>query len=230
MSDTKRPLWPRQPGSMLAAAALTAALAGCGSSGTTTPSGASTGPGGSTSPSPSSGGGTAQGTPGAPAAAPAPAGSNPPGDIPDTTIYVPYRSAAGHLQVKVPEGWSRTTTAASTTFASNLNSVTAAWMPMAAAPTVSSVRATTVRTLQASTQAFRLQSIRAVSLAGGPAIEVIYQVNSTANQVTGRTYRLVVERFELYRNGRGAALSLSSAVGSDNVDPWRIVSESFRWM
>jgi hypothetical protein len=24
-------------------------------------------------------------------------------------------------------------------------------------------------------------------------------------------------------------LSLSSTVGSDNVDPWRIVSDSFRW-
>jgi hypothetical protein len=48
--------------------------------------------------------------------------------------------------------------------------------------------------------------------------------------VTGRQYRLVVERFYFYQNGRGAALSLSSAVGSDNVDPWRKVSESFRWV
>jgi len=40
----------------------------------------------------------------------------------------------------------------------------------------------------------------------------------------------VIERFELYRHGRGGAvIDLSSAVGSDNVDPWRIVSESFRW-
>jgi len=39
----------------------------------------------------------------------------------------------------------------------------------------------------------------------------------------------VIERFELYRNGRSAVVSLSSAVGSDNVDPWRTVSQSFRW-
>jgi hypothetical protein len=39
----------------------------------------------------------------------------------------------------------------------------------------------------------------------------------------------VIERFELYRHGRGVILGLSSAVGSDNVDPWRIVSQSFRW-
>jgi hypothetical protein len=100
---------------------------------------------------------------------------------------------------------------------------------MTAAPTVSSARATAVPALQSSTLAFRLQGVRAVSLAGGPAVEIIYQVNSPSNQVTGRQYRLVIERFELYHHGRGAALSLSSAVGSDNVDPWRIVSESFRW-
>ena len=137
--------------------------------------------------------------------------------------------AAGHLLIRVPEGWSRKTTPASSTFTSNLNSISVGWMPMAAAPTVSSVRATTVHTLQASTLAFRLQSIRAVKLAGGPAVEIVYQVNSPPNGVTGRQYRLVIERFELYRHGRGAVIALSSAVGSDNVDPWRIVSESFRW-
>jgi len=84
--------------------------------------------------------------------------------------------------------------------------------------------------LRASTLAFRLQAVRAVPLAGGTAIEIVYQVNSQPNAVTGRQYRLVIERFELQRAGRAAVLSLSSAVGSDNVDPWRIVSESFRWM
>jgi hypothetical protein len=142
---------------------------------------------------------------------------------------VTYRSTAGHLLLKVPEGWSRKTGSANSTFASNLNSITVSWKPMAAAPAVSSARARTVPALQASSLAFRLQAVRAVFLAGGPAVEIIYQVNSPPNQVTGRQYRVVIERFELYRNGRGVVLSLSSAVGSDNVDPWRIVSESFRW-
>jgi len=155
--------------------------------------------------------------------------SNPPGDIPDTTVYIPYSSAKGHLQLKVPEGWSRRTTSASSTFTSNLNSITAAWMPMTAAPTVSTARSTTVPALKSGTLAFRLHSVRKVSLTGGPAIEIVYQVNSPPNSVTGRQYRLVIERFELQRAGHGVVLSLSSAVGSDNVDPWRIVSESFRW-
>ncbi len=194
MSNSTYSLAPwLRPGRALAAAGLVTALAACGGSGSPAPAGHTGTPAaaGSTAPA----GGTGQ-TP-AGGQAPVPAESNPPGDIPDTTVYVPYQSAAGHLLL---------------------------------APTVSSARATTIPALQASTLAFGLQAARAVSLAAGPAIEIIYQVNSPPNQVTGRQYRLVIQRFELYRNGRGAVIALSSAVGSDNVDPWRIVSQSFRWM
>lgn len=221
MSQSKSPVPARRPAAALAAALLAAALAGCGGSGS--PAAAGGGPRTSARATP---GGTGHS---AAAQAPVPAESNPPGDIPDTTVYVTYQSRAGHFQLKVPEGWSRKPTPASSTFTSNLNSITAAWMPMAGAPTVSSARATTVHALQTSTLAFRLKAVRSVSLAGGRAVELIYQVNSKPNPITGRQYRLVIERFELYRRGHGAVLSLSSAVGSDNVDPWRIVSQSFRW-
>jgi hypothetical protein len=226
MPNTNRPLAPRRLGSAVAVAGLIGALAACGSSGSSAPSGAA-GAGTAAATGTAPAGGTSQSLAGS--QAPVPAESNPPGDIPDTTVYVTYRSTAGHLLLKVPEGWSRKTGPASSRFTSNLNSITVAWKPIAAAPTVSSARATAVPALQASTRAFRLQGVRAVSLAGGRAVEIIYQVNSPPNQVTGRQYRLVIERFELYHSGRGAVLSLSSAVGSDNVDPWRIVSESFRW-
>jgi hypothetical protein len=208
-----------------AAAGLIALLAACASSGPTAPAvpGAShASPGGAGSAA-AAGQSPATGQP------PVPAESNPPGDIPDTTVYVPYQSAAGHFRLRVPEGWSRSTTTSSSTFTSNLNSITAAWMPMAATPSVSTARSVTIPDLRAHTLAFRLQSVRSVSLAGGTAIEIVFQVNSSPNSVTGKQYRLVIERFELQRAGRGAVLSLSSAVGSDNVDPWRIVSESFRW-
>ena len=100
---------------------------------------------------------------------------------------------------------------------------------MQAAPTVSSARSTMVPALAHASLAFRLKSVRSATLQGGQAVEIVYQVNSPPNAVTGRQYRLVIERFEFFKNGHAAVLSLSSAVGSDNVDPWRIVSESFRW-
>ena len=206
-----------------AAAGLFALLAACASSAPAAPGVSQASPGGAGSAS-AAGQGPATGQ------APVPAESNPPGDIPDTTVYVLYQSAAGHFQLRVPEGWSRSSFASSSTFSSNLNSITAAWMPIAAAPSVSTARSVTIPDLRAHTLAFRLQSVRSVPLAGGTAIEIVFQVNSSPNSVTGKQYRLVIERFELQRAGRGAILSLSSAVGSDNVDPWRIVSESFRWM
>ncbi len=211
----------------MAAAAATAILAGCGSSGPGTSTAASQQPTSSTQPAAA---GSSSPAAGASSQAPLPAESNPPGDIPDTTVYVPFASAAGHVKLKVPEGWSRKQTANSFTFTSNLNSISIGWQPMRAAPTVSTARSTTVPAIRHSTLAFRLLSVRAVTLRGGPGVEIVYQVNSAPNAVTGRQYRLVIERFEFFKNGRPAVLTLSSAVGSDNVDPWRIVSESFRWV
>jgi hypothetical protein len=210
-----------------ALAAIAAILAGCGSSPAdsgASPSGlaATTSPGGTTSSSSGQ-------PPVSSSQAPVSAEHNPPGDIPDTTVYVRYHSAAARAVIKVPEGWARQLTGTGATFSSNLNSIHIASLPMTASPTVMTARASTVPMLSRSTLAFRLRSINAVRLAGGRAVEIVYQVNSQPNAVTGRQYRLVIERFEFYRNGRGAALSLSGAVGSHNVDPWRIVSESFHW-
>jgi hypothetical protein len=223
------PAGGRRPRAFAAAAvtAIAAVLAGCGNSGTAVGAGGSSGPAATTSLA-----GTASPASGQPVSnsqAPVSAEHNPPGDIPDTTVYVPYQSAAAHAVIKAPEGWARQLTATGATFSSNLNSISVASLQMTAPPTVMTARASTVPMLTRSALAFRLQSIQAVRLAGGPAVEIVYQVNSQPNAVTGRQYRLVIERFEFYRNGRGVVLSLSSAVGSDNVDPWRIVSESFHW-
>jgi hypothetical protein len=209
-----------QLASAAAVAGLITGLAACGSSGSPAPANA-----GNTA-KPQAAGNAAPGG----SQAPVPPETHPAGDIPDSTVYVPYQAAPGHLQLNVPEGWSRQTSTTTSMFTSNLNSVAVSWHASAAAPTVTSVRATTIPTLQAHSLAFRLQDVRAVTLPGGPAVEIIYQVNSPPNSVTGRQYRLVVEHFELYHSGRVAVLELSSAVGSDNVDPWRKVSGSFRWM
>lgn len=177
---------------------------------------------------PSAAGSSAQSA--VPPQSPVPPENNPPGDIPDNTAFVPYRSQPGGFEVKVPEGWARSTSASSVTFVSTLNSITLSWPKAPAAPTVATARSTEVPALQSSSLAFHLQSVKAVSLSGGPAIEIVYQANSKANSVTGKQYRLVIERFELFRGGTEAILSLSSPVGADNVDPWRTVSESFRWV
>jgi hypothetical protein len=181
------------------------------------------------SPATSSPGSTPTQTAASPGQSAVPPEKNPPGDIPDNTVFVPYTSAAGGFTIKVPEGWARSTTSSSVSFTSTLNSVSVAWKSASSAPTVSSAKAVDVPALRASELAFSLQSVSSVSLPGGTAIEIVFQENSQPNQVTGKQYRLVVERFAFYKNGTEADLSLASPVGADNVDPWRTVSESFRW-
>jgi hypothetical protein len=159
---------------------------------------------------------------------PVPAEVNPPGDIPDNQAFVPYKTTAG-FSVKVPEGWSRTNSADSVEFTDKLNTIHASWTPAAAAPTVASVKSTDVLRLQSSEAAFKLEGVKAVSLPAGPAVRTTYQANSAANPVTGKQYRLQVERYTLFKNGTRVDLTLLSPVGADNVDPWKIVKESVTW-
>ncbi|MDP9341469.1 MAG: hypothetical protein M3Q23_05025 [Actinomycetota bacterium] len=179
-----------------------------------------------------------------PSESPVPAESNPPGDIPDSTQFVPYRSPKGHFLVKVPEGWSRTTTASAVSFTDKLNTVTVTWSPASSAPTVSSVKARQVPSLQATERAFLLGNVLScaptctipystnpidVSLPNGSAVVLTYGENSAPNDVTGKQYRLEVVRFDFFHTGEEADLILSGPVGADNVDPWRLVAQSFRW-
>src|SRR2546426_250634 len=68
-----------------------------------------------------------------------------------------------------------------------------------------------------------------VTLTGGNAVVLTYQENSEPNPVTGKQYRLEVIRFDFYNNGEEADLILSGPLGADNVDPWTLVAQSFRW-
>lgn len=49
------------------------------------------------------------------------------------------------------------------------------------------------------------------------------------NQVIGKSVRDSVERYVFFHYGRQVVLTLTGPTGADNVDPWRIVSDSLRW-
>ena len=68
-----------------------------------------------------------------------------------------------------------------------------------------------------------------VTRKSGPAVLITYQAASAPNSVTGKTSQLAVERYEFWKNGREAIVTLSGPVGADNVDPWKIVTDSFTW-
>jgi hypothetical protein len=63
----------------------------------------------------------------------------------------------------------------------------------------------------------------------GPVLRITYQADSTPNSVTGKSVRQDVETYEYWNNGTQVSVTLSGPVGADNVDPWRTVTDSFRW-
>lgn len=179
-----------------------------------------------------------------PAESPVPAESNPPGDIPDNTQFIPYHSIEGHFEVKVPEGWSRRTTKSGVSFTDKLNTISATWFPIGSAPTARSATSDDVPMLRRSEPAFRMQHIITcapsctipystgpidVNLTSADAVVITYESNSRPNAVTGKQYRDENLRFEFFHQGEEAAITLSGPVLADNVDPWRLVADSFRW-
>lgn len=212
-------------------AGLMLVLSACGGGGSRVsqrPTVTSPSPGGSPSQteSPSNGGSPSESP--IPPEQPVPSESSPPGDIPDNTVFVPYRAPGGFI-FRVPEGWARTRSGAAVSFTDKLNTVSAAWFAATSAPTVTSATRTEVPQLRTTERALRLGGVRSVTLPGGKSVLVTFQENSAPNPVTGKQYRLDVQRFEFFRGGTEAILTLSSPVGADNVDAWRMISESFAW-
>lgn len=129
----------------------------------------------------------------------------------------------------MPEGWARSTTTTSVTFTDKLNTVVVSWQPAGSAPTVGSAKSREVPIIRSATRAFRLKGVSAAALPAGPAVLIEYGSNSDPNPVTGKRYRLDVLRYELFKGGSEVAISLLSPVGADNVDPWRIITQSYAW-
>lgn len=155
--------------------------------------------------------------------------SNPPGDIPDTQAYVRYTPTGRHFSVKIPEGWSRSTSGATTTFTSKLNSVRITAAPAGAAPTTGTARAKTVPMLKRSVPQFQAGRISTVKRGGQSVVRIDYQGDSAPDPVTGKVVRDAFETYLYYRSGTLLKVTLIGPVNADNVDPWRIVSDSVRW-
>jgi hypothetical protein len=154
---------------------------------------------------------------------------SPPGDIPDNQTYVPYAPPGAHYTVKVPEGWSRSTSAQGTTFTDKLNTVTMRTEPASGPMTVQQADRIQVPKLAATAKDFHLGHVSVVDRTAGTAIRITYTATGTPNPVTGKAVTDAIERYIFFRGGKDLVLTLSGPKGADNVDPWRIVTDSVRW-
>jgi len=218
--------------------ALAVAAAGCGSSGSSSSSSPATGGGthnagaagggvsGGAGGGGGSGGGSASGGgTGAPGALSAEARSAGTGDIPDTQVFLAFQDAA--YTVKYPEGWTQKGSGADVTFSDKNNVVHLVLRP-GGAPSVASVTAELTR-LRASAPTLRFRVPKAVHLTAGTGIKSTYTTRSTPSPVTGKSVTLIVDRYELARDGKRMTVDLGTAVGVDNVDAYRMIINSFAW-
>ena len=153
---------------------------------------------------------------------------NPPGDIPDSQAFVEYRSPAG-FSLKVPEGWARAERPDGVRFSDKYDIIEIRVSKAGAPPGVAGAKAREAAGLRKSGRAVEIRSMKDVKLRSGPAVRIVYSSNSDPNPVTNRRIRLEHDRYLLYRNGVQATLDLSAPLGADNVDQWRLMSNSFRW-
>src|SRR5438045_2906702 len=65
--------------------------------------------------------------------------------------------------------------------------------------------------------------------AEGKVLRIACLARAAANPVTGRSGIDAVERYFFFHRGRDAIVTLSGPKGADNVDPWRLVTNSLRW-
>jgi hypothetical protein len=139
--------------------------------------------------------------------------NSPAGDIPDNQAYVAYRPPGASYSVKVPEGWAQRTTGQAVTFTDKLNTVRLEARTATRALTVPGAN----------------QKATKVSRHAGTAVRITYVAGGAPDPVTGKRRSDAVERYVFVHNGRAAVLTLSGPKGADNVDPWRIITDSLRW-
>ena len=152
----------------------------------------------------------------------------PPGDIPDNQVFVTYSPASGGYSLTYPQGWAQRQGAGTVTFSQNFNSIEVATAKTPSVPTTASVRAGDAAKLR-SLKGFNLVKVDSVVRSSGSAVRIVYETTSPTDQVTGKTVTLDVERYLFWHKGTLVTITLSSPKGSDNVDPWKTVTDSLAW-
>jgi hypothetical protein len=151
---------------------------------------------------------------------------SPSGDISDKQAYVPIQVPGAKAKLTVPEGWSRTSTGGAVRFTDKLNAIKVETMPAGAPPTARDAKQTEVPKLAAAVPGFKLQGVSTVTRKAGTAIRTLYLADAKADPVTGKAGIDAVERYVFFKNGKDLVLTLSGPKGADNVDPWKIVTNS----
>jgi hypothetical protein len=152
--------------------------------------------------------------------------TNPPGDIPDSQVFVPFTMPDGVAKLTVPEGWAQSGDGRAIVFTDKLLSVRIETRSAASAPTVASATATDVPQLRSSVSHYQPGKVSADTRTAGPVVVITYGAAAPPDPVTGKTVAQDVQRYLYWRGGHELVLTLSAPTGTDTVDAWRTITDS----
>lgn len=159
----------------------------------------------------------------------APVAGNVGGDIPDSQVFVPFAPAKGDFGILAPEGWARTEKAREVSFVDKYDGLRVTIEPFSGPLTVAKATESIVPSIVKSGRAVTVGKISVLRRKGGEAVVVSFASNSEPNQVTGKQIRLENQAYLFYDKGRLAIVTMWAPYGSDNVDQWNLMSDSFGW-
>jgi hypothetical protein len=150
------------------------------------------------------------------------------GDIPDNQVFLTFRDPRARYSLRYPEGWAQRETQDGLTFVDK-NNLIRLTLSRSAPPTAASVLAELARE-HSQQPTLRYGSPSSTSIAGVAVVKVSYATLSPPNPVTGKRVRLLVDRYVFAHAGKVATLDLGTPSGVDNIDAYRMIARSFRWL
>jgi hypothetical protein len=149
------------------------------------------------------------------------------GDIPDNQAFLSYHSSTPAYSISYPEGWTQKGSGTNVSFSDKNNVVHIVIGPAGSVSTASVTGE--LQGLKRANPTLTYKPPTPVHLKAGPAVEAVYTTRSAANQVTGKTVELIVDRYEMVGGGKRVTVDLGTARCVDNVDAYRMMINSFRW-
>jgi len=145
-------------------------------------------------------------------------------------VFLVLTNAHGGYSMKYPEGWTIQGSGSNKLTMSDKNNLVRVVIARGPAPSPASVAAA-LTAVKGSSPTLTFTAPQKFPLpASAGAVKAVYTTVSAPNPVTGKSVKLVVDRYVLPGTGsRVATVDLGTPVGVDNVDAYRMMIHSFTW-
>lgn len=149
------------------------------------------------------------------------------GDIPDNQQFLNFHNRSGGYAISFPEGWARSGSGSDVTFQDKSNTI-AIKVASGPRPTPASVTAE-LKQEAASDPCLSPGTPQTTTAGPNQVVKVTYTTQGQKSPVTGQRPKISVDRYVYFKGSKVATVDLATPVGVDNVDAYRMISESFRW-